>query len=450
MGEQVWPNGAAWLDARRLSGAQIGIFILSALVGLLDGNDTIAMAIGVPPLAQALHVQVGQMGWALTGSLGGAAVGALVFGSLADRFGVKPVLVAAVLLFGAFTGLTPLARSMPELTAIRLLAGFGLGGATPCFVAMAASYAPERVRGSIVSLVWAAFPLGLLLGGLMNALIVAWSSWEMVFYVGAAIPLILALPLSAFLPESLAFLAARPERRPALLLALQRIAPGETITLAPVTPTDRHVRVGLSQLVADGRLGLTVCLWLILFACFGTTAASQTWLPAILRQMGVPLASAAIPASALGLGALIGMAASGRMIERMGVLRALAVPVLLGAGATVGVGLTLGSLVACAVFMALVGALVGIGASGGIALAAMAYPPEVRSTGTGWVMAMGRLGQVVFPGMFAIMLTQHWEPVAMFFVLGLAPLAAAAVALVLSRLRHSGHAVPADLAARMA
>ena len=57
------------------------------------------------------------------------------------------------------------------LMLFRLLAGLGLGGATPCFIALTSEYAPARLRAAIVTLMWSAFPLGGMVGGLLNSYI---------------------------------------------------------------------------------------------------------------------------------------------------------------------------------------------------------------------------------------------------------------------------------------
>ena len=50
------------------------------------------------------------------------------------------------------------------LIAFRVLAGIGLGGATPCFIALTSEYAPARLRAALVTLMWSAFPLGAMTG----------------------------------------------------------------------------------------------------------------------------------------------------------------------------------------------------------------------------------------------------------------------------------------------
>lgn len=426
-------TGASFLDGRPFSGLQIRTLILCALVGVLDGNDTQIMGIGAPSIAKALHVAPSAMGWAISGSWVGAAIGAVVLGGLADRAGRKPILITAVLVFGLFTLLTPFADSLPMLVALRVLAGVGLGGATPCFLSLAAEYTPARWRASIVSLVWAAFPLGILIGGLSNGWMLSHFSWRLAFYVGGAIPMVVALLVLALLPESIGFLLVhRPgDRRAARIVAA--IAPGlslDAAAIASIGPV-QHQSASPADLFRSGRTRATLCLWLVLFACFGTTA-SMAWLPTILQQNGVSPGASAVAASFLGFGALLGMAVAGKLVDRFGIVAALAAPVVVGAVATAAMGIWPGSALAASVFVTLVGALVGIGASGGISLVTLVYPTAIRSTGAGWAMGLGRAGQVAIPGVFAVLLHGGWTAQSIFGALGVIPLLATGALLLLA------------------
>jgi AAHS family 4-hydroxybenzoate transporter-like MFS transporter len=74
--------------------------------------------------------------------------------------------------------------------------------------------------------------------------------------------------------------------------------------------------------------------------------------------------------------------------------------------------------------MFMLGLTVSVGSSGVIALAATFYPTTMRSTGTGWVMAMGRLGQVCSPLVIGLMLALGWPALQVLGIMAAAPLAA--------------------------
>jgi AAHS family 4-hydroxybenzoate transporter-like MFS transporter len=418
-----------------ISAFQIRALVFCGLVGLLDGNDTGIMSIGIPGLASVLHLPPSALGWAVSGSFLGAAIGALAFGSLGDRFGRKRMLVAAVILFGVFTVLTPLAGSLNQLVFLRIMAGIGLGGATPCFITLASEYSPARLRGTIVSLIWASFPLGLLLGGLFSGLVLTRYSWKVIFYIGGALPLLFAVAMMLALPESLDFLIARADRRDEarhIMAQLGYDARAEQAMLEHARTAAKPATVGPATLMRDGRLRATVCLWVILFAAFGTTAC-MAWVPTILHQHGVTLASAAVASSFLGVGALLGMIIAGRLVDRFGAVRALTGPLLIGAGATAMLGYSTASSVAASVAVGLVGAFVGLGASGAIALVALTYPSATRSTGAGWAMGMARLGQVIMPGLFAVLMGMQWSAEMIFPLLAICSVVAAVAAVLIGR-----------------
>jgi MFS family permease len=74
--------------------------------------------------------------------------------------------------------------------------------------------------------------------------------------------------------------------------------------------------------------------------------------------------------------------------------------------------------------MFMLGLTVSLGSSGVIALAAAFYPTVMRSTGTGWVMAMGRFGQVCAPLVIGLMLALAWNPLRVLSLMSAAPLMA--------------------------
>jgi MFS transporter, AAHS family, 4-hydroxybenzoate transporter len=129
--------------------------------------------------------------------------------STAAWIGRKAMLVTAAFVFGLFTILTPLADSLPQLVAGRMAAGIRLGGATPCFVALASEYTPSRIGASMISLVWTAFPLGILVGSLQNGYLLTHFLSHSVFHVSGATRIVVGLLLLLLLLTSVGFLLAR-------------------------------------------------------------------------------------------------------------------------------------------------------------------------------------------------------------------------------------------------
>lgn len=418
----------ALIDDQPVSRLQILILTLCGLVGFLDGMDTFSMGVAAPSIATKLSIPLSQFGPVFSAALFGATIGAFGFGALADRFGRKTMLIVAALLFAAFTFVTALADSAQMLIAIRFLAGIGLGGATPCFLSLASEYTPTRIRASVISALWASFPLGGMIGGFLNAYLIAAFGWQSMFYVGGVFPLLVAILLALFAPESLRHLIARGRPRQRVAAIIQRLAPQLDTTEAAarqfVADELKLTGVPLRHLFTDGRALPTLLLWVPFFMAFAVLIVVVLWTPALLRQQGMAASSAAVVVAFHGLGAFIGMAIAGRLLERFGTL-VLVPAFMVGGGCTLALGMVGISTMLASTCTVLIGVFVGVGASGVIALAAIVYPTAIRSTGIGSAMGMGRLGQVFGPLLVGLMLQAGWGIKAMFIIVALAPVAAA-------------------------
>jgi len=225
--EATHPAGAVsvtrLIDEGRLTSFQIGTIVCCALVSMFDGIDTQSIGVAAPFIADTLGIKIASFGPIFSSALVGATIGAASFGPLADRLGRKTLLLVAVVLIGVFTILTALADSVGMLMLCRLMAGLGLGGATPCYIALTSEYAPARSRATLVTLMWSAFPLGGMLGGLLNSYLLVAIGWRAIFYIGGVAPLLFGLFLLWYLPESLKFLLLRRNDTAAVAAIIARL-----------------------------------------------------------------------------------------------------------------------------------------------------------------------------------------------------------------------------------
>ena len=432
------------IDAGSFTAFQIVAIALCSVIAFLDGLDSQSIAVAAPLIADKLAIGRTALGPIFSAAVLGAMIGALTFGPLGDRFGRKRCLIVAALIFGICTILTASADSYNVLLVVRFAAGIGLGGATPCFIALASEYAPARRRAMIASLIWAAFPLGGTAGGFLNGYILANFGWPAIFLFGGVLPLIAAGALLVWLPESIRFLLAE-DRDPDTARAIaRRIVPSVSPT-ARIVADEEHIEgAAVKHLFAEGRATGTLLLWVPFIMAFGTLAITVLWTPTLLRTNGIAPSQAAIVLGFHGLGALVGMGSAGRLIERFGPIATLVPALILGTLATGAVGFAATSVTSMSIVLALIGLFVGMGASGAIALAALNYPTAMRSTGVGWAMGMGRGGQVIAPLTTSLMLALGWETTKVFAVTAIAPLIAALF--VFAFALHAGWTKPAAAA----
>lgn len=129
--------------------------------------------------------------WFLAVFLVGGTIGGLLFGSLADRFGRGPIMIATILIYSVFSGLTYFVDNVPQLVVLRLLVSIGIGGEWAVAAALVAEIFPARARpqasaifhGSSVLGTWLAALAGMAVGsqwryayllGILPALLVLW------------------------------------------------------------------------------------------------------------------------------------------------------------------------------------------------------------------------------------------------------------------------------------
>jgi AAHS family 4-hydroxybenzoate transporter-like MFS transporter len=404
------------IDRHPVVGFQIGVLILCMLVAALDGFDTQAIGYTAPAIAGVLHLPMAQFGQVGSAGLLGAAIGALAFGPFADAFGRKWFMIVAIVVFAIFSFLTAHSASLEQLLIYRFLAGLGLGGATPAFLAMGAELAPKRLRDVFVTVLFASFPAGGLIGSLTSAWLIPAFGWQAVFYVGAVAPLVIAIILAIWLPESVRFLVARNIRQDEVRRTLERIMPGEIPADAEFVATE-PARQGapVGQLFTEGRALPTLLLWVPFFMAFMILLTVTFWTPAVLHSVGFSLSAAALIVGLNNFGSVCASAMSGWLVHRFGAYRVLVPAFIIGGVCLAWFGQATSSVVTLAIASFLAGFFVGGTGTGLIAVAAGMYPTSIRSTGIGWSMGMGRVGQFVGPSLTGILVGLGWTVGGIFY-----------------------------------
>ena len=414
------------IDSQPYGRAQMLIAALCGLVALLDGFDLQAIGLAAPAIVATMKITPPELGTVFSSALAGLAIGAFFLGPVADRFGRKHVLIATVILFGAATLLTATAASLNELRLYRFLTGLGLGGAMPSFIALGAEYAPERLRKTVVAVLWAGFPLGGVVGGLLGSWLIPAEGWRAMFWVGGTLPLLVA-PALLFLPESAGYLAARQAPADRIAALLKRIFPG--LVLAPdasfVTPLQGAGGVRLGELFAPDRRFGTAMLWVSFFIAFMLLVTNTAWSPILLRNVGLDVSRSSLAMAAFNFASVIGSSAAGWLISRYGSLAILPASFVITAIAFVFVGQGAPDQATVTAAEAVIGLTLGCASSGLIVLAATFYPTAIRSTGVGWAMGLGRFGSFVGPLVVGSLAGALLPITTIFIVIGAASLIAA-------------------------
>jgi MFS transporter, AAHS family, 4-hydroxybenzoate transporter len=356
------------MTAPSLSALQIRIFLLCALIVLLDGYDLQAMGLAVPALGQQWHLLPSAFTLAQSASLLGLGLGSAFIAPLGDRLGRRPLLLAglAIILLTSLGAAT--ATGPGQLAVWRLLIGLGLGVGQSNASALTAEYAPLARRATIMTLMGVCVALGGVLAGLTAPQVIAAAGAQGLFLVGAALPLLALLATAVGLRESPAIVSSQAPIRGGTLLALLR---------PPYR--DRTLRLWLVY-------GLSAMLLYFLFS----------WLPVFLINAGWSPARAAHGIALLQFGGILGSLVQAWLVDRRRTIAAL----VGGYGTTLITALLFaipGSTPAWPVLLVFMGSGVAGVVMSIIALGAIFYPPEIRATGFGWAGAITRVGAVLGP-----------------------------------------------------
>lgn len=359
------------------------------LVVVLDGFNTTSISFVVPTLAHDWQLSAAAFTPVFVATNVGAAIGFIVTGSLAQRFGHRLVGLASVVLFGGATWLTMYAGNVAALSAMRLFSAIGLGAALPIAIAASASIIGARHKVAASLLVTTGMSVGAVIGGVVGSPLMHRFGWQAVFVLGGALPFVVAPVFFRILPAG---------------------AP------AGAGPVQEKRANPLKALFGEGFAAYTCLLWLFSFLIFMDVYALLFWLPTLLLSFGFSLEHAPAGMAAFSIGGLSGNLLMTAAVTAM----TLAGNVRVKTALTVGIVAVIAGVVTLshaavppAAVLLLIGAI-GAGLVNGImgqtALAVAFYPEHLRATGVGWGHALGRVGSFVGPGIGGALLSLGWAP----------------------------------------
>jgi MFS family permease len=350
---------------------------------LLDAMDVMLYAFALTAIRTEFSLSAAAAGALASATLLTSAVGGVLFGVLADRFGRARALSWSILAYSVFTALTASARSLPALVLWRSLVGVGLGGEWAAGSVLVAETWPAEHRGKAVGLMQSGWAIGYILAALLASAILPRHGWRVLFAIGV-VPALLAWWVRRRVPE------------PEIWQRAVRGAPGRFGML---------VRPPLFRAAAAATMLATV----VLFAYWGLF----TWIPAYLASpvanggagMGVVRSAGwIIP---MQMGAFLGYVLFGVLADRFG-RRPVFVAFVLGAAVLVPV---YGSVALHPALLMALGPLVGFFGHGYFslfgAMLAELFPSPVRATAQGICYNVGRAVSALAPFVIGALADRH-------------------------------------------
>jgi len=337
----------------------------------------------------------------LTVFLVGWALGGLVFGMLADKWGRTRTMVLTILVYASFTGLTALCNTWEQVAAVRFVTALGIGGEWAAGAALVAEVFPDRARAPAAGFLQSAAAFGPVFAALVNFGIEP-QHWRWLFVVGIA-PALVCVVIRLWVKEPERTVVAPP---------LSPYPRGEALSRAGragAGPSTSEKRGDLRELFGDPVLRRNALVALVLGVVVIAGAANVSyWLPNLVEQTGTGLSADAVQdrksvvTMVMHIGTLVGVLAMPWLCERIGRRLALGAFMVLSPVsvwlATQASG-TWEGLLWASPFMS----LFSIGISAGLVLYfPELFPSRLRATGAGIAYNVSRVFAAGIPLLTAV------------------------------------------------
>lgn len=413
---------------------QIQTVFICTLINMLDGFDVLVMSFAAASVSSEWTLSPYQLGILLSAGLFGMAIGSISLGALADRLGRKRLVNICLVIVTAGMFASAYSENQEQLLAFRFVTGIGIGGMLATLTTLVSEYSNESSRGLCIGFLQSGYPLGALLGGIVSVYLIDSFGWRSLFIFGGSLSLIMLPFVFWKLPESLDFLLLRGNQadksKIQQILTELQIETSEFLN----TAEDSEKKADWISLFSSDSRANTLYLWTCYFLLMFSFYFVVSWTPKLLVDAGLTTGQGISAGVYLQAGGLVGAISLGLLGYKF------KVPILTSLFFSCGVAamlfyglveLSLVSLMLVAAIMGffLIGAMIGL-----YTIAPSVYPANVRVSGVGLAIGIGRLGAIVAPLAGGIILNSGYSTDEIFVIFSI-PLILAALAVYKIKLR---------------
>ncbi|MEY9976999.1 MFS transporter [Lysinibacillus sp. RC79] len=349
---------------------------------LFDAMDVGILSFVIAALAVEWGLTPSQSGWIGSINSIGMAVGALIFGVLADKVGRKQIFMWTLVLFSIASGLSAFTTTLAAFMALRFLVGMGLGGELPVASTLVSESVEAKERGRVVVLLESFWAVGWLIAALISYFVIPSWGWRMALLL-TAIPAIYAIYLRWHLPDSPQFAVKAESKKRSVVQNIREVW------------SKKYVRS-------------TLMLWVLWFTVVFSYYGMFLWLPSVMVGKGFDMITSFKYVLIMTLAQLPGYFTAAWFIEKFG-RKFVLVSYLIGTAVSAfifGNAETIVVLLTSGMFLS----FFNLGAWGALyAYTPEQYPATIRGTGVGMAAAVGRIGGIFGPLLVGFLLTAGYD-----------------------------------------
>ncbi len=356
---------------------------------MFDAMDVGMLSFIIAALKVEWNLSTEQMGWIGSINSIGMAVGALIFGLMADRAGRKIVFILTLLLFSIGSGLSAFATSLTLFLVLRFFIGMGLGGELPVASTLVSESVPAEKRGRIVVLLESFWAVGWLIAAIISYFIIPKYGWQTALIL-SAVPAVYTIYLRMDLPDSPRFAGLQPKDKPSLFGSI-------------------------AALFSKENARQTIVLWILWFCVVFSYYGMFLWLPSVMILKGFSLIKSFQYVLIMTLAQLPGYFTAAWLIEKFG-RKFVLVAYLAGTAISAylfGTAATTSLLMISGILLS----FFNLGAWGALyAYTPEQYPTKIRGSGAGAAAAVGRIGGVLGPLLVGYLVAQKTSISSIFII----------------------------------
>ncbi|MDO0919952.1 MULTISPECIES: aromatic acid/H+ symport family MFS transporter [unclassified Enterococcus] len=420
----------SFLDNSKFNGFHKVLLAIGFFVITFSGYELSVFGSIVPVVIKEWNISTTQVGFIGSSAMFGMMLGAILLSFLADKFGVKKLLIVSIFIFNFFIVCATFTNSGLMFGICRFMAGVGSGGATPIVISLLTEYSPKANKAKMVAFAICGNQIGGILAPLVAMNVMPQFGWKPVLWF-SILPLLLIPVFIKVIPESARYLS-RSNQIDKLNATLTKIDPNYQEVLESnantisVDAEDEKNAEKVSYLKLFNKqyaLG-TVLITLIYICGLLTINGVNVWLPQVMNSNGYALGSSLTFSVVLNLGTLLGTVLWAIMVDKVGFRVLMPIIYSVGAISLFGMGIK-ANLLVLYLFVGLIGMFAFSAHSLMNTFASQYYPAEIRTTGVGFANATGRIGGMLGPIVGGMLLTANVSITMWFLVFAIPGLVAA-------------------------
>lgn len=401
-----------------MSGYQIKVVIICVIINMLDGFDVLVMAFTAPALAKEWAIPNSELGILFSAGILGMTAGSLFIAPYADKFGRRNIILLCLITISLSMFASVFTKSVSQLTLIRAITGLGIGGMLASMNVLVAEYSSTKYRGLAISVLQSGYPVGAILGGLLSTYLITNYGWQSAFLLGAALSAMMIPVVYFSLPESVDFLINnRPKNTLSKLnKILDKLGYDKITGLPLLSDTAKLSNNSVKDLFREGLAKNTLILWSIFFCIMTTVYFVLSWTPKILVDAGLSMEAGISSSVIMNAGGALGGLVLGTITAKFLPSKVVSAFVAITIVCLVLFGLSTNDLSQAMILATLLGFFLFGSMIGLYTLVPNIYQANIRTTGMGWSIGIGRIGAVLSPLIAGFLLDLSFETSTLFML----------------------------------